>query len=260
MRATAPGKVAASRRRRDRESPSRLNAINIASIVAVFILVDSPGAFAAPFADKAALKTAVDNCLAVDATGRACCNHSADCGAAGTTEMADWDVSLVTDMNDLFFDKGSFNATYRGGRQLGHEHVPDVQERLRVQRGHIAVGRQLGREHAQDVSIRLRVQRGHNAVGYQLGHEHGTDVFYSQRLDTKVPQLRLRQLPPGVRRGCILHASTATAHGPPAAWVRRDDACDASPPLSSGRRQLHRHPVSGTSSSPSATPGMCCRA
>ena len=68
-----------------------------------------PGAFAAPFADRAALKTAVDNCLAVDATG-ACCNRGADCGAAGTTEMADWDVSLVTDMSFLFNGKGSFNA------------------------------------------------------------------------------------------------------------------------------------------------------
>ena len=110
MRATAPGKVAASRRRRDRESPSRLNAINIASIVAVFILVDSPGAFAAPFADKAALKTAVDNCLAVDATGRACCNHSADCGAAGKTE---WPIGTCRwyGHERLTFDKGSFKRT-----------------------------------------------------------------------------------------------------------------------------------------------------
>ena len=61
------------------------------------------------FPDRTALKTAVDNCLAVDATGRACCNHGADCGAAGTAEMADWDVSLVTDMASLFRDT-SFNA------------------------------------------------------------------------------------------------------------------------------------------------------
>ena len=49
------------------------------------------------FPDSAALKTAVDNCLAVDPTGVACCNHGADCGAAGTAEMADWDVSQVTE-------------------------------------------------------------------------------------------------------------------------------------------------------------------
>ena len=62
------------------------------------------------FADRTALKTAVDNCLAVDATGVACCDHGADCGAAGTIEMPDWDVSLVTSMSELFYDKGSFNA------------------------------------------------------------------------------------------------------------------------------------------------------
>ena len=54
------------------------------------------------FPDSAALKTAVDNCLAVDPTGVACCNHGADCGAAGTVEMPDWDVSLVTSMSELF--------------------------------------------------------------------------------------------------------------------------------------------------------------
>ena len=62
------------------------------------------------FPDRTALKTAVDNCLAVDATGRACCNRGANCGAAGTAEMADWDVSLVTDMQSLFSGKRSFNA------------------------------------------------------------------------------------------------------------------------------------------------------
>ena len=54
------------------------------------------------FPDRAALKAAVDNCLAVDPTGVACCSHGADCGAAGTVEMPDWDVSLVTSMSELF--------------------------------------------------------------------------------------------------------------------------------------------------------------
>jgi surface protein len=62
------------------------------------------------FGTRYALKAAVDNCLAVDPTGVACCSHSADCGAAGTVEMPDWDVSLVTDMSSLFYNKGSFNA------------------------------------------------------------------------------------------------------------------------------------------------------
>ena len=68
-----------------------------------------PGALAAPFADGAALKTAVDSCLHStlgDPTGVACCSRlSVNCGAAGTTEMADWDVSLVTNMRELFYGK-----------------------------------------------------------------------------------------------------------------------------------------------------------
>ena len=69
-----------------------------------------PGAFAAPFADRTALKAAVDSCITLDPTGVACCNHGADCGAAGPVEMPDWDVSQVTSMSELFYNKGSFNA------------------------------------------------------------------------------------------------------------------------------------------------------
>ena len=64
-----------------------------------------------PFADKAALKTAVDNCTAVDPTGLACCSQGADCGVAGKCfKMAEWDVSQVTSMYGLFASKAEFNA------------------------------------------------------------------------------------------------------------------------------------------------------
>ena len=81
------------------------------------------------FPDRAALKAAVDNCLAVDPTGVACCSHGADCGAAGTAEMPDWDVSLVTSMSELFNGKASFNADISRWDYLErHDHVPDVHE------------------------------------------------------------------------------------------------------------------------------------
>ena len=67
------------------------------------------GADAAPFTSRTALKTAVDNCLAVDATGVTCC-ATADCGPAGSAEMKDWDVSSVTDMGSMFEGATSFNA------------------------------------------------------------------------------------------------------------------------------------------------------
>ena len=64
-----------------------------------------PGALAAAFADKAALKTAVDNCLVAVDTGENCCSSEmADCGAAGNVDMPNWDTSLVTDMSKLFYD------------------------------------------------------------------------------------------------------------------------------------------------------------
>ena len=75
-----------------------------------------PSAYAvkppAPFADRAALKLAVDNCVAAspDGSGDACCTmHGADCGAAGLNDMPSWDVSLVTDMTEMFMNSGAFD-------------------------------------------------------------------------------------------------------------------------------------------------------
>ena len=71
-----------------------------------------PGALAAPFADKDALKTAIRECLGANVTGWKCCStdpncadpSSARCGAAGCDNMPSWDTSLVTDMGALFRD------------------------------------------------------------------------------------------------------------------------------------------------------------
>ena len=67
------------------------------------------GSDAAPFTSRTELQTAVTNCLAVDATGVTCC-ATADCGPAGSAEMKDWDVSSVTNMNQMFFEASAFNA------------------------------------------------------------------------------------------------------------------------------------------------------
>ena len=56
------------------------------------------------------MKTAVENCLAAVSSGENCCSAGgADCGAAGSANMPDWDVSLVTNMEDLFKEKSDFN-------------------------------------------------------------------------------------------------------------------------------------------------------
>ncbi len=69
----------------------------------VLIVACVPGALAAPFADKAALKAAVINCLTAVPSGENCCSSGgANCGAAGTDDMPLWDTSLVTDMDWLF--------------------------------------------------------------------------------------------------------------------------------------------------------------
>jgi surface protein len=80
-----------------------------------------PSAYAvkppAPFEDRAALKLAVDNCTAAspDGSGDACCTmHGADCGAAGLNDMPSWDVSLVTDMTEMFMNAAAFDQPIGG--------------------------------------------------------------------------------------------------------------------------------------------------
>ena len=48
-------------------------------------------------------------------------HRGADCGAR-TAEMADWDVSLVTDMSYLFNGKDPSTRTYRGGTSARSRH------------------------------------------------------------------------------------------------------------------------------------------
>ncbi|XP_022841018.1 Bacterial surface protein 26-residue repeat, partial [Ostreococcus tauri] len=68
------------------------------------------GVSGAPFANGGALRTAVQNCLAVDPTGGCdCANATVDCGAAGSDPMELWDVSAVDDMYQLFRGAQSFN-------------------------------------------------------------------------------------------------------------------------------------------------------
>ena len=74
------------------------------------VIVSALACDAAPFTTKAELQPAVNSCLGVDPTGVACCNSGANCGPAGTDEMDKWDVSQVTDMNHMFYNKGQFNG------------------------------------------------------------------------------------------------------------------------------------------------------
>ena len=63
------------------------------------------------FANRAALKAAVDNCLAANSTGGCdCSSASVDCGVAGNLPISQWDTSFITDMNHLFYTRISFDA------------------------------------------------------------------------------------------------------------------------------------------------------
>ena len=132
-----------------------------------------PGALAAPFADKDALKTAIRRVSgrtlrggnAVRRTRTARTRARRDAAPRGCDDMPRWDTSLVTDMNLLF---ATCNALLVRGRRLGLD---------LIQRKHHRVGYLQGHGHAWHVPRRRLVQPTHRLMGYLQGH--GTWFFYA---------------------------------------------------------------------------------
>ena len=73
-----------------------------------------------PFANSAALKTAVKNCLRAVPSDLDCCKPKsegvggADCGAGKQAAIGDWDTSKVTNMRTLFAHAKTFNQPIGG--------------------------------------------------------------------------------------------------------------------------------------------------
>ena len=63
-----------------------------------------------PFANLAALQTAVNNCLSSVPSGACTCSTAVDCGAAVYEPITNWDTSLVADMNALFQQRHVFST------------------------------------------------------------------------------------------------------------------------------------------------------
>ena len=90
-------------------SQSHVMVARVLLVVVLFVF----GAEAAPFANRADLLVAVNNCLAYNNTGVSCCGPAHDslcgdpstarCGVAGCTEMSDWDTSSVSNMQYMFY-------------------------------------------------------------------------------------------------------------------------------------------------------------
>ena len=220
------------------------------------------------FPDQNALKTAVDNCLRVNPTGVACCNHGADCGAAGTAEMADWDVSLVTDMLSLFNGKSQFNA------DISRWDVSSVTNMQSMFYGANAFDADISRWDVSSVWNMRGMFYSANAFNADISRWDVSSVTNMERMfyqayafdaditrwDTSMVTYLFQMFYSATAWKSRFHncgsdssshqacgevasyaSSSGSNDGPPAAWVRKDDACDASTPPDNVR-QLHRHP------------------
>merc|ERR1719163_2572032 len=135
-------------------------------------------------------------------------------------------------MNGLFFEKGSFNA------DISRWDVSSVTNMGGMFQFAYAFNADISRWHVSSVTNMEQMffianawtPRFHNC-GFDSSHQAcGEVAFYT--------------------------SSTGAAHGPPAAWVRRDDACDASTPPDNGDvGNCTDTLVSGTSCVPECHPG-----
>ena len=238
------------------------------------------------FPDRAALKTAVDNCLADgDPTGVACCSKPlADCGAAGTVEMAYWEVSLVTDMSQLFFDKRSFNAdisrwdvssvtnmyrmfgqAFNFNADISRWDVSSVTNMGQMLFWCSKFNADISRWDVSSVTTMENMFRLANVFDADITRWDTSSVTDSNRMFESANAWKSRFHNCGYH-GSSSHqacgevasylASSGSNLGPPAAWVRKDDACDAStPPDNGGVGNCTDTLVSGTSCVPTCNPG-----
>ena len=104
--ASSSERAIAQLRRLARHRPSRV------LLLAATVTLGAASAEARAFETKAELQADIDLCLAAVPSGLGCCAMAAEnCPTAndgGTTEMPDWDVSKVTNMNSMFNGAAAF--------------------------------------------------------------------------------------------------------------------------------------------------------
>ncbi len=231
-----------------------------------------PGALAAPFADGAELKTAVDSCLHStlgDPTGVACCSRpSVNCGPAGTTEMADWDVSMVTNMRELFYGKTQFNA------DISRWDTSRVTDMYRMFRDARAFNEEIGAWDTSSVTTMDAMFYHAYAFNQPLSRWDVSSVTNMRHMFDNARAFNKNILGWDTyntnRQGswhyycifCSADAWNARFEGggsntlPDRGWTRRDDACDASlPPFDGDVGTCTDTLASGTSCVPECNAG-----
>jgi len=225
-------------------------------------LIDTAVCKSPPFANRADLLAAINSCLDPtigDPTGVACCSKpNVDCGAAGLVDMPDWDVSQVTDMSELFKDKAQFNVN------IGQWDTSSVTTMKEMFNRAYAFNQDIGswdtsqvttmwatfsnaRAFNQDISVwdTSRVidafQMFHSATAFNrdirswdMSAGNMMYMFSGTAWQARYTNCGADNTHAACSEVTSYASSSAADGGPPAAYVRKDNACDASTPPEPG--------------------------
>ena len=129
-----------------------------------------------PFADSAALKSAVDNCLAAVPSGLDCCKPKseggggADCGAGKHAAIGEWDTSKVTSMDKVFWKASSFNQPIGDWDTSKVTSMEGCSQGVELQSTDRRLGYLQGHRHEMHVLQGVELQSTDRRLGYLQGH------------------------------------------------------------------------------------------
>jgi hypothetical protein len=186
----------------------------------------------ATFQDYNELRAAVLSCTTAVPTGAQCCSSGdANCGAAGTTDMPEWDVSNILSMKGLFIGADAFTE------DISRWDVGLVQSMMNM----------FSMASSFDVNITSWDTSSLVSSERMFWVATAWHAKY-QRKDGKEAIMGGMACSSG--EGVPLPGDFSCLSGPPSAWIMRDQ-----PPLPPSPQHLESPPPAQTLSSPPPPPG-----
>jgi surface protein len=197
---------------------------------------------------KDELSYAIASCLTNVASGVQCCAASPYCNsgagtASFTDDIGDWDISLITDMSFLFLNQASFNADISGWNTSQVTYMGDMFW------GASVFNQPIGNwDTSQVMNMNEMFGRAYkfnqDITGWDIARVNswGGSPMFDQATAWQARYKNCGYSSNSLHAECVaftnaggsFDTSIISDDGPPSAWVRKDNACDAAVPPTNG--------------------------